>query len=132
MAAAMTSALQSARIAPAEIDYINAHGTGTLANDRTETTALKTVFGADEVPVMSSTKGTLGHSLGASGGVEAVAAILTFAHGVVPPTANYDAADPDCDLDCVPNVAREHRTSTVMSNSFAFGGLNASVIFGRL
>ena len=132
VATAMTSALRSAGIAPAEIDYINAHGTGTLANDRTETVALKTVFGADAVPVMSSTKGTLGHSLGASGGVEAVAAILTFEHGVVPPTANYEAADPDCDLDCVPNVAREHQTSTVMSNSFAFGGLNASVIFGRL
>jgi nodulation protein E len=81
---------------------------------------------------MSSTKGTTGHGLGASGGIEAVAALLTLEHGVVPPTANFDAPDPECDLDCVPNVAREHRTRTVMSNSFAFGGLNASVVFGRV
>jgi len=132
MASAMTNALRSARIPPAEIDYINAHGTGTLTNDPTETAALKTVFGVGSVPVMSSTKGTTGHGLGASGGIEALAALLALEHGVVPPTANFDVPDPECDLDCVPNVAREHRTRVVMSNSFAFGGLNASVVFGRL
>lgn len=131
MASAMTKALRSAEISPAEIGYVNAHGTGTAANDPAETTALKTVFGAGSVPVMSSTKGTTGHPLGASGGIEAVAALLALEHGVVPPTANFDGPDPDCDLDCVPNVAREHRTRVVMSNSFAFGGLNASVVFAR-
>ncbi|PPK64816.1 beta-ketoacyl-[acyl-carrier-protein] synthase family protein [Actinokineospora auranticolor] len=131
MAAAMTGALRSAAVAPDEIDYVNAHGTGTPTNDPAETTALKTVFGADSVPVMSSTKGTTGHALGASGGIEAVVAVLAIEHGVVPPTANFDGPDPDCDLDCVPNTAREHRTRLVMSNSFAFGGLNASIVFGR-
>jgi len=129
MAAAMTEALRSGAVAPADVDYVNAHGTGTLANDVTETAALKSVFGADSVPVMSSTKGSTGHGLGASGGIEAVAALLALEHGVLPPTANYDAPDPQCDLDCVPNVAREHSVRTVMSNSFAFGGLNASVVF---
>ena len=127
MAAAMRKALAAAELAPGEVDYINAHGTGTPANDPTETVALKDVFG--EVPLMSSTKGTTGHALGASGGIEAVAALLAVEHGVVPPTANYEAPDPECDLDCVPNVAREHPVRTVMSNSFAFGGLNASVLF---
>ncbi|EDY48895.1 beta-ketoacyl-[acyl-carrier-protein] synthase family protein [Streptomyces clavuligerus] len=132
MASAMTGALRSASVSRAEIDYVNAHGTGTIANDRTETAALKTVFGVGSVPVMSSTKGTTGHALGAAGGIEALAALLALEHGVLPPTANFDAPDPACDLDCVPNTAREHRTRTVMSNSFAFGGLNASVVFGRL
>jgi nodulation protein E len=132
MALAMTNALRSAGVSPAEIDYVNAHGTGTRANDPIETAALKDVFGLGSVPVMSSTKGTTGHSLGASGGFEAVAALLALEYGVIPPTANFDAPDPECDLDCVPNVAREHWTRTVMSNSFAFGGLNASVVFGRL
>ncbi|MFD5552483.1 beta-ketoacyl-[acyl-carrier-protein] synthase family protein [Streptomyces sp. NPDC127068] len=132
MASAMTSALRAAGVPRTEIDYVNAHGTGTIANDLTETAALKTVFGVDSVPAMSSTKGTTGHALGASGGIEALAALLALEHGVLPPTAHFDAPDPACDLDCVPNTAREHRTRTVMSNSFAFGGLNASVVFGRL
>ncbi len=131
MAAAMTKALRSAGVGPGDIDYINAHGTGTVANDSAETAALKTVFGADSVPVLSSTKGTTGHALGASGGIEAVAALLALEHGVAPPTANYDGPDPECDLDCVPNTAREHRSRVVMSNSFAFGGLNASLVFTR-
>ncbi|MFI6096337.1 beta-ketoacyl-[acyl-carrier-protein] synthase family protein [Lentzea sp. NPDC051213] len=130
MAAAVTTALRSAGISPAEVDYINAHGTGTAANDPAETAALKTVFG-DSVPVFSSTKGTTGHALGASGGIEAVAALLTLEHGVVPPTANFDGPDTECDLDCVPNIARGHKSRVVMSNSFAFGGLNASVVFAR-
>jgi nodulation protein E len=132
MAAAMTQAMRSAAVSPGDIDYINAHGTGTRTNDQVETVALKTVFGAGRVPVLSSTKGTTGHSLGASGGIEAVAALLALEHGVLPPTANFDEPDPDCDLDCVPNLAREQRSRTVMSNSFAFGGLNASVVFGRV
>jgi nodulation protein E len=132
MAVAVTNALRSAEMAPAEVGYINAHGTGTAANDPAETAALKSVFGAGSVPVMSSTKGTTGHALGASGGIEAVAALLTLENGVVPPTANYDEPDPECDLDCVPNIAREHRARVVMSNSFAFGGLNASVVFARV
>jgi nodulation protein E len=132
MASAMTAALRSAAVTPEEIDYINAHGTGTPTNDPTETEALKKVFGAGSVPLVSSTKGTTGHSLGASGGIEAVAALLALRHGVVPPTANFDAPDPDCDLDYVPNTARERPLGAVMSNSFAFGGLNASVVFRRL
>lgn len=129
MASAMTAALRDAGLAPGDIDYVNAHGTGTSANDPTETEALKSVFGYDSVPLMSSTKGTTGHALGASGGIEAIASLLAMEHGVVPPTANYDAPDPACDLDCVPNLARETRIKAVMSNSFAFGGLNASVVF---
>ncbi|WP_066372089.1 beta-ketoacyl-[acyl-carrier-protein] synthase family protein [Herbidospora mongoliensis] len=129
MAMAMRKALRESGIGPGDIDYINAHGTGTRANDPTETVALKTVFGAGDVPLMSSTKGTTGHSLGASGGIEAVAALLSMDHGVAPPTANFDEPDPECDLDCVPNVPREHAIRTVMSNSFAFGGLNASIVF---
>ncbi|MGI5162234.1 beta-ketoacyl-[acyl-carrier-protein] synthase family protein [Microbispora sp. CA-102843] len=131
MAKAMTKALREAELRPDDVDYINAHGTGTRSNDPTETAALKMVFGADSVPVMSSTKGTTGHALGASGGIEAVAALLSLEHEVAPPTANYDEPDPECDIFCVPNVAREHPMRTVMSNSFAFGGLNASVIFQR-
>jgi nodulation protein E len=132
MASAMTTALRSAAVPAEKIDYINAHGTGTPTNDPTETEALKKVFGVGSVPVLSSTKGTTGHSLGASGGIEAVAALLALQHDVIPPTANFDAADPGCDLDCVPNVARERPVRTVMSNSFAFGGLNASVVFQQL
>ncbi|NUO97526.1 MAG: beta-ketoacyl-[acyl-carrier-protein] synthase family protein [Nonomuraea sp.] len=129
MAKAMTKALRDAELSPGDIDFINAHGTGTRTNDPTETTALKAVFGAETVPLMSSTKGTTGHGLGASGGIEAVAALLSLEHGVATPTANFDEADKECDLDCVPNVAREHPMRTVMSNSFAFGGLNASIVF---
>ncbi|HEX8345089.1 MAG TPA: beta-ketoacyl-[acyl-carrier-protein] synthase family protein [Actinoplanes sp.] len=132
MASAMTKALQASGISPDHIDYINAHGTGTRTNDPTEIVALKAVFGADAVPVLSSTKGTTGHGLGASGGIEAVAALLALEHGVAPPTANFDEPDPECDVDCVPNVAREHPMRTVMSNSFAFGGLNSSIIFQRI
>ncbi|MER7129072.1 beta-ketoacyl-[acyl-carrier-protein] synthase family protein [Streptosporangium saharense] len=132
MARAMTKALREAALRPDEIDYINAHGTGTPSNDPAEVAALRAVFGAGSVPVMSSTKGTTGHSLGASGGIEAVAALLAMEYGVAPPTANFDGPDPECDLYCVPNVAVEHPMRTVMSNSFAFGGLNASVVFQRI
>ncbi len=131
MATAVTKALRSAAISPADVGYINAHGTGTAANDPAETAALKSVFGASSVPVLSSTKGTTGHALGASGGIEAVAALLALEHGVAPPTAKFDGPDPECDIDCVPNAAREHSARVVMSNSFGFGGLNASIVFAR-
>lgn len=129
MARAMRSALSDSRLLPYEIDYINAHGTGTKTNDRVETEALHAVFGRTTLPLVSSTKSVTGHALGAAGGIEAIASVLALQHDVVPPTANFDEADPECELDCVPNIARPQSLCAVMSNSFAFGGLNASVIF---
>ncbi|OWQ90661.1 nodulation protein E [Roseateles aquatilis] len=129
MARAMRAALAASQLLPREIDYVNAHGTGTKTNDRVETEALHAVFGRETVPLVSSTKSVTGHALGAAGGLEAVASVLTLQHHLVPPTANFDEADPECALDCVPNIARPHAVRAVMSNSFAFGGLNASVVF---
>jgi nodulation protein E len=125
-AAAMRLALQDAGLEPQQIDYINAHGTGTLANDRCETQAIREVFGshADALAV-SSTKAVHGHALGAAGALELVAAIGALREQRVPPTANFLDPDPDCDLDYVPNHARAQRVRAVLSNSFAFGGLNA-------
>ncbi|QNH21658.1 beta-ketoacyl-[acyl-carrier-protein] synthase family protein [Xanthomonas sp. GW] len=125
-AAAMRLALQEAGLEPQQIDYINAHGTGTLANDRCETQAIREVFGshADALAV-SSTKAVHGHALGAAGALELVAAIGALREQRVPPTANFLDPDPDCDLDYVPNQARAQRVRAVLSNSFAFGGLNA-------
>ena len=125
-AAAITGALEDAGLAPEEIDYINAHGTGTAANDVTETRAIRRALGAaaDKVPV-SSTKGVHGHALGGAGALELVAAVRAITDQVIPPTANYLEPDPDCDLDYVPNQARPAAVRTVLSNSFAFGGLNA-------
>ena len=125
-AAAMRMALEDARLAPEQIDYINAHGTATPANDPVESRAIRAVFGAhaDHLPV-SSTKGVHGHALGAAGALEMVAAIGALQNSVIPPTANFLDPDPECDLDYVPNVARERRVDAVLSNSFAFGGLNA-------
>lgn len=128
MAKAMVGAIRSSGLDPSRIDYVNAHGTGTRANDRTETVALRTVFEAG-VPPTSSTKGVHGHALGAAGGLEAVATVLAMRNGVAPPTANYDEPDPECDLDVIPNVAREMPIRAALSNSFAFGGLNASLVF---
>jgi len=123
---AMTQALAEAGLAPQDVDYINAHGTGTLANDATETRAIRLSFGAhaDRLTV-SSTKSMHGHALGASGALELVAVIGALRDSVVPPTANLDKADPACDLDYVPNVARQMPVRAALSNSFAFGGLNA-------
>jgi beta-ketoacyl-acyl-carrier-protein synthase II len=128
-AAAMRRALEDARLGPAAIDYVNAHGTGTLANDGVETAALKQVFGARayRVPV-SSTKSMHGHLLGAAGALEFAAAILAMERGVVPPTAHLDNPDPECDLDYVAEGARPARLGVVMSNSFAFGGTNAALV----
>ena len=129
MAAAMRLALADAGARPRDIAYVNAHGTGTAANDRTETEAMKAVFGVGTCPLVSSTKGVTGHALGAAGAIEAVATILAMKHALAPPTANFDAPDPDCDLDYVPNVGRPLPIPVAMSNSFAFGGLNASLVF---
>jgi 3-oxoacyl-[acyl-carrier-protein] synthase II len=131
-AASMRLAIADAGIEPGEIGYINAHGTSTPANDKAETAAIKTVFGdrAYDVPV-SSTKSMTGHMLGAGGGVEAIASILAMRDGCLPPTINLEHPDPECDLDYVPNRARAADVSVVMSNSFGFGGHNATVIFRR-
>lgn len=125
-AAAMRLALQDAGLQPQQIDYVNAHGTGTLANDRCETQAIRQVFGghADALAV-SSTKAVHGHALGAAGALELVAAIGALREQRVPPTANFLDPDPECDLDYVPNQARAQQVRAVLSNSFAFGGLNA-------
>ncbi len=132
-ARAMSQALKDARLAPEQVGYINAHGTATEANDRTETAAIRSVFGphADRLAV-SSTKSMHGHALGAAGALEAVASILTLQRGVLPPTANFLTPDPVCDLDVIPNHARTQQVEAVLSNSFAFGGLNAVLAFKTL
>jgi len=131
-ARAIAAALRDGGIAPEEIGYINAHGTATQANDPTETVAIRKVFGAhaDRLAV-SSTKSMHGHALGAAGALEGVACALTLDRGILPPTANFTAADPACDLDVVPNVARPAQVGCALSNSFAFGGLNAVLAFRR-
>ncbi len=131
-ASAMRQALADACLTPQDVDYINAHGTGTLANDVTETKAIRLAFGAhaDRLAV-SSTKSMHGHALGASGALELVAVIGALRDSVVPPTANLDQVDPACDLDYVPNVAREMPVRAALSNSFAFGGLNAVLALKR-
>ncbi len=114
-----------------KIDYINAHGTSTAANDRNETAAIKELFGKD-VPLVSSTKGQIGHCLGAAGAIEAVISLMALERGVLPPTINQITPDPECDLNYIPNSAVEKRVDVVMSNSFGFGGTNGSVIFKRV
>ncbi len=129
-AAAMTAALTDAELD--SVDYINAHGTSTQANDVTETLAIKTVFGerAGDIPI-SSSKSMTGHMLGAAGAIESLVCILTIRDGVIAPTINYTTPDPECDLDYVPNEAREVTVNTAMTNSFGFGGHNVSLIWGR-
>jgi len=131
-ALAMAQALQDAGVQPEQIDYVNAHGSGTLVNDATETKALKRVFGghARRMPI-SSTKSMHGHALGASAGLELIATVQAMRTGVVPPTANYQGPDPACDLDYVPNEARRVEVTTAINNSFAFGGLNAVLCLRR-
>jgi nodulation protein E len=131
-ARAIGAALRDGRSTAEDIDYVNAHGTGTIANDRTETAALRQEFGAaaDRLAVTSN-KAVLGHGLGAAGALELVASALAIRHQLIPPTANYEEPDPECDLDVVPNVARPARVRRVMSNSFAFGGLNAVLVIGE-
>ena len=129
---AMTAALADAGLDATDIGYINAHGTSTEANDATETAAIKMAFGshAGSVPI-SSTKSMTGHLLGAAGAVEAIASIRAIREGVLPPTINYETPDPECDLDYVPNEARQATVDHVMSNSFGFGGHNVALIFSR-
>jgi len=132
-ARAMVLALRDARLAPEQIGYINAHGTATEANDRTEAAAIRSVFGPHAGHLaISSTKSMHGHALGAAGALEAAASILTLRHGILPPTANFLTPDPACDLDVVPNHARPLEVEAVLSNSFAFGGLNAVLAFKAL
>jgi nodulation protein E len=131
-ARAMRSALLDAQTNVDDIDYVNAHGTGTTLNDRTETKALRSVFGqhADKLAV-SSNKGVLAHGLGCAGALEAAATALALHAQIVPPTANFQEKDPECDLDVVPNVARQASIRSAISNSFAFGGLNAVLVLGK-
>jgi len=129
-ARAMRGALREAGLEPEAIGYINAHGTGTPGNDPVESSAIREVFGAhaDKIGV-SSTKSMHGHALGAAGALEAIATILALHHGILPPTANFNERDPECDLDYIPNQPRALRVEAALSNSFAFGGLNAVVAF---
>lgn len=128
-AKAMRAALHDACIPASEVKYINAHGTGTVANDVTETKAIHNVFGSAPKLAVSSTKSIHGHTLGAAGALEAAATALALTHGTLPPTANYTGPDPECDLDVIPNSSRTAQVEYAMSNSFAFGGLNAVLIF---
>uniref|UniRef100_I3VIH8 3-oxoacyl-[acyl-carrier-protein] synthase 2 n=1 Tax=uncultured bacterium F25-01 TaxID=1191433 RepID=I3VIH8_9BACT len=130
IARAMSMALRKAKASPTDVDYINAHGTGTLLNDKFETAGVRSVFGehADRL-VMSSTKSMTGHMMGAAGLVEGTACVLSIVHGIVPPTINYQVPDPECDIDCAPNVARSMPVRMAMSNSMGLGGHNSCVIF---
>ncbi len=131
-ARSMQAALADAKLRPEEIDYVNAHGTSTPLNDPVETRAIRRVFGmnADRLPV-NSTKSMVGHLIGAAGAVEAIACVKSLETGVIHPTINYETPDPECDLDFVPNNAREAHPRTALSNSFGFGGHNATLIFRR-
>jgi 3-oxoacyl-[acyl-carrier-protein] synthase II len=125
-------ALEDAELAPEDVDYINAHGTGTPLGDPSETAAIKTLFGerAYAIPV-SATKSMIGHSFGGAGAIEALACVQSINTGIVHPTINYDTPDPDCDLDYVPNEARGHEVNIALSNSFGLGGQNACLVLGR-
>lgn len=128
--AAMRACLADAGLNPEDVDYLNAHGTGTKANDQIETAAIKRVFGDHAYKLsVSSTKSMHAHCLGASGALEMIACVMAIREGMVPPTANFREADPDCDLDITPNVARERKVRTAISNGFAFGGTNAVLAF---
>jgi 3-oxoacyl-[acyl-carrier-protein] synthase II len=128
----MTNAINDARIEPHRVDYINAHGTSTFYNDKLETMAIKRVFGDSAYSIaVSSTKSMMGHLLGAAGGVEAGVIALALRDQIIPPTANYEKPDPECDLDYVPNKARRAEIEYALSNSFGFGGTNAALLMKR-
>lgn len=128
---AMRMALRTAKLEPAQVGYINAHGTSTHYNDKLESLAIKTVF-EGHVPPVSSTKSMIGHTLGAAGAIEGLICLLAMRDGILPPTINYETPDPECDLDYVPNVARKASVDISLSNSFGFGGHNVSLIFKKL
>jgi len=128
----MRAALRAAGLTPAEVDYVNAHGTSTGHNDRNETAAIKAALGADAYRVaVSSTKSMTGHLNGAAGAVEAILCLLAMRDSIIPPTINYTTPDPDCDLDYVPNVARKAEVRVAMSNSFGFGGHNVTLVLKK-
>ena len=129
----MSNALRDAKLDPTTMDYINAHGTSTPLGDKAETVALKSVYGDHARNVaISSTKGSLGHALGASGGIEMILTVLAVSKNIIPPTINLENPDPDCDLNYTPNVPAEREVTTAMNNSFGFGGHNASIICGKV
>lgn len=130
MEKAMEKALQNAGVKPEEIDYVSAHGTGTGQNDKEESAAINDLFGKRKVPV-SSIKSMLGHTLGAAAAIEAIACCLAIKYGKIPPTINHKTSDPDCDVDCVPNLARTSVIKNALNNSFAFGGNNSCVVFSQ-
>jgi len=131
-ARAMAAAVKDAGVSPADVGYINAHGTSTPYNDKFETMAIKRVFGEHARRLaVSSTKSMTGHLIGAAGGIEAIATVLALHHGILPPTINYEHPDPECDLDCVPNQARKQDVEVAASNAFGFGGTNATLVFGK-
>jgi len=131
-ARAMALAMKDAEVEPSAVGYINAHGTSTPYNDKSETMAIKRVFGdhAHKLAV-SSTKSMTGHLLGAAGGIEAIATALAIHHGILPPTINYETPDPECDLDYVPNLARKQDVEVALSNAFGFGGTNATIVLRK-
>jgi 3-oxoacyl-[acyl-carrier-protein] synthase II len=125
----MAASIKDAGLKPEDIDYINAHGTSTLYNDRIETLAIKKVFGTHAKKLaISSTKSVMGHMLGAAGGAEMIVTALTIKEGIVPPTINYETPDPECDLDYVPNKPRSAKVKVAMSNALGFGGHNATIV----
>jgi 3-oxoacyl-[acyl-carrier-protein] synthase II len=132
IASCMKKAMGEACISPEDVDYINAHGTGTLTNDRHECAAIKEVFGSrhNKIPI-SSIKSMLGHTMGAASALEAVTCALVVKNDIIPPTVNYETPDPECDIDCVPNEARKHTVNIALNNSYAFGGNNASLVLKK-
>ena len=130
MARAMRDALAQAGVAPADVGYVNAHGTATLQNDRIEARAMRTVFGEGRV-LVSSTKSMIGHTMAAAGSLEAVATVLSLVNELVPPTARLENVDPEIGFDCVPHKAREAAVEHAISNSFGFGGQNVTLLFRR-
>jgi 3-oxoacyl-[acyl-carrier-protein] synthase II len=129
---AMEKALNNAGLSISDIDYINAHGTGTIQNDKEESNAIKELFGRHykKIPT-SSTKSMLGHCMGAASAIEAIVCCLALKNKIIPPTINFKTPDPECDIDCVPNKARKKDLKVVLNNGFAFGGNNCCVVFGR-
>jgi len=132
IARAIAKALRQSGLKPQDVDYINAHGTGTLANDKEECAAIKEVFKeyAQNLAV-SSIKSMLGHTMGSASAIEAVACALTLREDIIPPTINYQTPDPDCDIDCVPNVCRKIRVNIALNNASAFGGNNACLVLKK-